>query len=80
MFIKGKENLRVSKHYHVARNCLEKCLEDLLCNVLLMLVLMYKSLLVILFVAINKKGFKVSVCKDLAQFTANLATYMLWFL
>jgi hypothetical protein len=66
MFIKGKRNLRVGKHYHVMCNCLEGCLRDLLCNMLLMLVLIYRLLLVILFVVINKKGFKVNSRKDLA--------------
>jgi hypothetical protein len=66
MFIKDKENSRVSKYYHVVCNCLEKCLRNLLCNMLLMLMLIYKLLLVKPFVMINKKGFKVSACKDLA--------------
>jgi hypothetical protein len=77
MFTKDKGNLRVSKHYHVTRNCLEGCLEDLLYNVLLMLVLTYRSSLVTLFVVINKKGFEVSNRKDLAQFATNLAICML---
>jgi hypothetical protein len=80
MFTKGKRNSKVSEHYHIARNCLERCLRDLLCNVLLMLVLMYRLLLIILFVAISEKGFEVSAYKDLAQFAANLATRILWFL
>jgi hypothetical protein len=66
MFTKGKGNSRVGKYYHVTRNCLERCLRDLLCNVLLMLVLMYRLLSVILFVVISRKGFKVSKRKNLA--------------
>jgi hypothetical protein len=77
MFTKGKRNLRVNKHYYVTRNCLKKCLKNLLCNVLLMLVLTYRLSSVTLFVAIGRKGFEVSVCKDLAQFAANLVTRML---
>jgi hypothetical protein len=77
MFIKDKRNPRVNKHYHITRNCLEKCLEDPLYNVLLMLVLIYRLSLVILFVAISKKGFEVNNRKDPAQFAANLATRML---
>jgi hypothetical protein len=77
MFTKDKKNLRVSKHYHVIHNCLKECLGDLLCNVLLMLVLTYKLLLVTLFIAISRKGFKVGAYKDLAQFAANLAMCML---
>jgi hypothetical protein len=80
MFTKDKRNLKVNKHYYIARNCLKKCLEDLLCDVLLMLILIYRLLLIILFVVISKKGFKVSNHKDSAQFAANLATYILWFL
>jgi hypothetical protein len=77
MFIKGKRNSKVSKHYYVICNCLKRCLKDLLCDVLLMLMLMYRLSLVTPFIVISKKGFKVSACKDLAQFTANLATYIL---
>jgi hypothetical protein len=80
MFIKGKGNSRVSKYYHVAHNCLERCLGDLLCDMLLMLVFIYRLLSVTPFVAISKKGFKVSKHKDLAQFAANLAICILWFL
>jgi hypothetical protein len=80
MFIKGKKNSRVGEYYYVIRNCLEKCLKDLLYNVLLMFILMYRLLLIISFVIISKKSFKVSSCKDLAQFAVNLVTRMLWFL
>jgi hypothetical protein len=66
MFIKGKRNLRISKHYHVIYNYLERCLRDLLCDMLLMLVLMYRLLSVILFITISEKGFEVNNCKDLA--------------
>jgi hypothetical protein len=55
MFV--RENLNIREHYHVTRNCLEECLEDLLCNVLLMLMVMYRSLLVTPFVATSEKGF-----------------------
>jgi hypothetical protein len=65
MFIKDKGNLKVSKHYYIMRNCLKGCLRDLFYNVLLIFMFIYKLLLVILFVTINKKGFKVSACKDL---------------
>jgi hypothetical protein len=80
MFTKGKGNSRVGKYYYVTRNCLKRCLRDLLCDVLLMLVLMYRLLSVTPFVAIGRKGFKIGSYKDLAQFTANLVTRMLWFL
>jgi hypothetical protein len=77
MFTKDKRNSRVSKHYHITHNCLKKCLGDLFYNMLLMLMLIYKLSLVTLFVAINKKSFKINACKDLAQFTTNLVTRML---
>jgi hypothetical protein len=80
MFTEGKGNSRVGEHYHVARNCLEECLGDPLCDVLLMLVLTYGSSSVTPFVAIGGKGFEVGGRKDPAQFAANLATRMLWFL
>jgi hypothetical protein len=65
MFTKGKKNSRVNKHYYIIRNCLKKCLGDLLYNVLLILMLTYKLLSVILFVVISKKGFEISDRKDL---------------
>jgi hypothetical protein len=80
MFTKNKKNLRVNKHYHVTHNCLKKCLENLLPNVLLILVLTYKLLSVTSFIAISKKGFEISKHKDSAQFVANLVTHILWFL
>jgi hypothetical protein len=66
MFTKGKRNLKIGKHYYVARNCLEECLGDPLYNVLLMLMLTYRLLLVTPFVAARGKGFEVGARKDLA--------------
>ena len=76
----AKGNLKILKHYHVARNCLEECLSNLLYNMLLMLIIIIGTSLVTLFIATGGKGFKVSQQKDPKQFTANLATRMLWFL
>jgi hypothetical protein len=64
MFTKDKRNLKVNKHYHVVHNCLEGCLRDLLYNMLLMLMFIYRLLLVTSFVTISKKGFKVNTYKD----------------
>jgi hypothetical protein len=64
MFTKGKGNPKIGKHYHVARNCLKKCLGDPLYNVLLMLVLTYRSSSVTPFVAARGKGFEVGAHKD----------------
>ena len=73
-------NSKVREHYYVARNCLEECLGDPLCDVLLMLVVMLSSSSVTPFVAENRKGFEPGARKDPALFAANLATRMLWFL
>ena len=64
----------------MARNCLQDCLGDPLCDVLLMMVVTLSSCSVTPWVATNGKGFEVGERKDPAQFAANLATRMLWFL
>jgi hypothetical protein len=76
----SKGNPRILEHYHIARNCLESCLGDPLCDVLLILVLTFSSSSVTPRVAVNKSGFEAGPRKDAAQFAANLATRMLWFL
>jgi hypothetical protein len=78
LFSKG--NQRILEHYHIARNCLENCLGDPLCDVLLILVLTFSSSSVTPSVAVNGSGFEAGQRKDAAQFAANLATRMLWFL
>jgi hypothetical protein len=78
MFVKGDS--KIQEHYQVARNCLEECLGDPLCDVLLMLVVTYGSSSVTPSVTTSGKGFEVGVRKNPAQFAANLATRMLWFL
>lgn len=78
LFLKG--NQRILEHYHIARNCLESCLGDPLCDVLLMLVLTISSSSVTPTVVVNGSGFEAGPRKDAAQFAANLVTRMLWFL
>jgi len=78
LFSRG--NPRILEHYHIARNCLESCLGDPLCDVLLILVLTLSSCSVTPSVAANGSRFEAGTRKDAAQFAANLATRMLWFL
>jgi len=78
MFVKGDS--KIQEHYQVARNCLEECLGDPLCDLLLMLVVTYGSSSVTPCVTTSGKGFEVGARKNPAQFAANLATRMLWFL
>lgn len=78
IFTKGDPKVR--EHYHFARNCLEECLGDPVCDVLLMLVITYGSSSVTPSVSKSGKGFELTKRKDPAQFSANLATRMLWFL
>jgi hypothetical protein len=73
-------NAGIREHYHVARNCLQECLGDPLCDVLFIIVVTLSSCSVTPWVAPNAKGFVPGERKDLAQFAANLATRMLWFL
>jgi hypothetical protein len=80
MFTKGKGNPKIGEHYHVACNYLEEYLGDPLYDVLLMLMLTYRLLSVTPFVAARGKGFEVDAHKDPAQFAANLAMCILWFL
>ncbi|KFZ24668.1 hypothetical protein V502_00852 [Pseudogymnoascus sp. VKM F-4520 (FW-2644)] len=78
VFLRGNAGIR--EHYHVARNCLQECLGDPLCDVLLIIVETLSSCSVTPWVAPNAKVFEVGERKDPAQFAANLATRMLWFL
>jgi hypothetical protein len=75
-----KENQKITEHYYIVYNCLEGCLGDLLYDLLLMFVVMFRSLSVTPFVATNRNGFEVRTQKDPVQFTATLVTQMLWFL
>lgn len=76
----AKGNPRIAAHYHVARNCLESCLGDPLCDLLLMLVLTFRSSSVTPSVAVKGHGFEAGPRKDPGLFAASLVTKMLWFL
>jgi hypothetical protein len=56
VFSRGNAGIR--EHYHVARNCLQDCLGDPLCDVLLMMVVTLSSCSVTPWVATNGKGLK----------------------
>lgn len=72
---------RVLEHYEVARHCLEECLGDPLCDLLLMIALTFASSSVTPEVAPNSKGFGAAAKrKDPALLAVNLVTRMLWFL
>jgi hypothetical protein len=77
-FQKGDQ--RVLEHYQVARNCVESCLGDPLCDLMLVLVLSLASCSVTPTVAPQNRHFTDGARKDPALFAANLVTRMLWFL
>jgi hypothetical protein len=78
--ILAKGNQKIMEHYHVARNCLESCLGDPLCDLLLMLVLTVSSSSVTPMVAAKSRRFEAGPRKDPGLFAAGLVTRMLWFL
>lgn len=71
---------RILEHYQVAYNCLQSCLGDPLCDLLLLLALTLGSCSVTPTVSPGRQEFTVGDRKDPALFTANLVTRMLWFL
>jgi hypothetical protein len=71
---------KILDHFHVARNCLEGCLGDLLCDVPLMLVLTLSSSSVTPFVLTKSHHIEAGLRKDPKLFATSLATRMLWFL
>lgn len=70
---------RVLEHYHVASTCVEQCLGDPVCDVMLMLVLTFASSSVTPCVRVGKKGFSAGPRKEAGLLAANLVTRMLWF-
>ena len=74
-----KGDSRILEHYQVARNCLDSCLGDPLCDLLLMLVLTLSSCSITPTIAPQAREFSVGAKKDPALFAANLTTRMLWF-
>lgn len=71
---------KVLEHYQIARHCLEQCLGDPLCDVMLMLVLTVASSSVTPSVAPKSRVFEPGQRKDPKLLAANLVTRMLWFL
>src|ERR1700761_1027239 len=75
-----KGDRRILEPYQVARNCLDICLGDPLCDLMLMLVLTLASCSITPTVAPQTRHFDVGARKDPALFAANLVTRMLWYL
>ena len=69
---------RVREHYCMVRHCLDACLGDPLCDLMLMFSLTLASCSVT--PAVSNDGFDASKKKDPHVFVANLVTRMLWFL
>ncbi len=71
----------VLDHYHVARNCLEKCLGDPLYDVMMMLVLTLASSTITPHIAPGQRMFSAALKnKDPSLLAANMVTRMLWFM
>lgn len=69
---------RIREHYCMVRHCLDACLGDPVCDLMLMFSLTLASCSVT--PAVNSDGFDVGKKKDPHVFVANLVTRMLWFL
>jgi hypothetical protein len=68
------------EHYHVARHCLERCLGDPLCDLLLMIVLTLAASTETPIIPVKARRFEAGQRRDPALLVANLVTRMLWFL
>jgi hypothetical protein len=77
-YVKGNQAIR--DHYVVAMQCLEECLEDFRCDVMLMLALTLASSSTTPHIRSDKRQFEAGPKKDSMMFAANLVTRMLWFL
>ena len=64
----------------MVRNCLESYLEELACDLLLILVLTIVSSFATPTVLSSKHEFEIGALKNASSFVANLATRILWFL
>ena len=73
-------NQMIMEHYHVARTCLEGCLGDPLCDLLLMIVLTLASCSVTPVIPSGSKDFAPGKARDPSSFAVSLATRMLWYL
>lgn len=74
------EDPRVLDHYATAYCCLESCLGDPLCDVMLMLVLTVTASTETPDVKVNSSTFSVGSKKEPSLLAANMVTKMLWFL
>jgi hypothetical protein len=74
------EDQKVLDHYATAYCCLESCLGDPLCDVMLMLVLTVAASTETPDVKINSSTFSVGSRKEPSLLAANMVTKMLWFL
>lgn len=74
------EDQRVLDHHATAYCCLESCLGDPLCDVMLMLVLTMAALTETPDVKVNSTIFSVGSRKEPSLLAANMVTKMLWFL
>jgi hypothetical protein len=71
---------RILEHYQVAHHCLEECLGDSRCDLMLVMVLTLASSSVTPTVAPKTRSFDAGPRKEPALFVCNLLTRMLWFL
>ncbi|PNP37738.1 hypothetical protein TGAMA5MH_10357 [Trichoderma gamsii] len=74
------EDQKVLDHYATAYCCLESCLGDPLCDVMLMLVLTMAASTETPDVKVNSTIFSVGSRKEPSLLAANMVTKMLWFL
>lgn len=76
-----KGDSRILNHYQKARNCLEQCLGNPLCDLMLMMVLTISASSVTPHIAPKEHTFsEAPKKKDSALLAANMVTRMLWFL
>jgi hypothetical protein len=70
---------RVMEHYQLARSCLERCLGDPLCDLLLMIALTFAASSKTPTIRFHTRPFDVGRQRDPGVLVANLVTRMLWF-
>jgi hypothetical protein len=82
LFSRPESDKRILGHYHAARMCLEECLGDPLCDLMLMMVLTLSSSSATPVVEQNAQAFSTDPGKTKAPhlLAANMATRMLWHL
>jgi hypothetical protein len=77
LFAEGNQG--ILEHYQTARQCLAECLDDPVCDLMLILVLTMASSSVTPTVLPKAHEFSAGAKKDNSAFAANLVTRMLWF-